>query len=143
MAQLRATFGEALLRAHRVLLQDLRNLRAAARASAARPGDLADRLDTVRASIQEHFRFEEENGYMASVLEIHPHLERAAQHLCEEHGELLRSLDELRGEVRAAADLTDALRDKVFAWVAAVGRHELRENSLVQDAFNLDLAAED
>jgi hypothetical protein len=143
MAQLRATFGDALLRAHRVLLRDLRKLHEAAAAPAQRPADLADRLDAVRASIAEHFRFEEENGYMASVLQIHPHLERLTQHLHEEHGQLLRSLDELRAEVRPAASLTDAVRDKVFAWVRAVSRHERSENNLVQDAFNLDLAAED
>src|SRR5262249_61195710 len=104
--------------------------------------DLADRLDVVRASIGEHFRFEEENGYMAAVLEIHPHLERMVQHLCEEHGQLLRSLDELRAEGRAG-QLSAAGRARGLAWARAVRRHERSENVLVQDAFNLDLSAED
>src|SRR5437868_1441224 len=77
MPRLRATFGDALLRAHRALLKDLTKLREAAQgASTERPADLVAHLDLVRADIQEHFRFEEQNGYMASVLALQPHLER-------------------------------------------------------------------
>jgi hypothetical protein len=137
-------FGDALLRAHRSLLKDLRKVRDAAQATSPEgPAGLADLLEATRADILKHFRFEEQNGYMASVLEAQPHLERAARHLQEEHGQLLRSLDELIGATRSAAALTDDLREKVANWAQSVQRHERSENALVQDAFNLDLAAED
>jgi hypothetical protein len=47
------------------------------------------------------------------------------------------------GEVRSAPAVTDELRQKVLDWPQSVRRHERRENVPVQDAFNLDLAAED
>jgi hypothetical protein len=144
MAPLRATFGEALLRAHRGLLKDLRKLRDAVRAaSAGRHPDFAALLEATRADVLEHFRFEEQNGYMASVLEIQPHLKRTAEHLQEEHGRLRESLDGLVAEARSAAARTDEFRQKVLAWLQRVRRHEHSENALVQDAFNLDLSAED
>jgi hypothetical protein len=144
MAQLRATYGEALLRAHRNLLKDLRKLREAVQAAAVgRPSDFAARLEATRADVLEHFHFEEQNGYMASVLELHPHLKRAAEHLQEEHGRLLGALDELIAEARSAPALSEGFGEKVLDWVQSVQRHERSENALVQDAFNLDLSAED
>jgi hypothetical protein len=36
-----------------------------------------------------------------------------------------------------------ALLADLWGWVDCVRRHEARENQLVQDAFNLDIGAED
>ena len=140
MAQLLATYGEALLRTHRALLRDLQALQAEVRGGE----DLSTWLDRTRGHLAAHFRFEEENGYLASVLQRAPHLERAVQHLGVEHGELLRSLDALRVEGRSAGCACPAaLRTKVEEWVRRVRKHERSENVLVQDAFNVDLTAED
>jgi hypothetical protein len=144
MAHKRATFGEALLRAHRALLEDLRKLRTAARATAeGPPAGLVAALDAVRADTRKHFRFEEENGYLAAVLDVHPHLARTVQRLQGEHAQLLQSLEEIITESRTASALTDELRKKVFDWMDRVRRHERSENVLVQDAFSLDIGAED
>jgi hypothetical protein len=140
MGQLRATYGDALLQAHRDLLRDLQALQAAARGMAPSGADLAACLDQARADLAEHFRFEEENGYLAAVLKRAPHLERAVRHLGEEHGELLRALDELRAAARSGAAGVAA---RVEEWLQKVRKHERSENVLVQDAFNVDLAAED
>jgi hypothetical protein len=140
MPQFRVTFGDALLGAHRALLDNLQALEAA---RAAPPGQLAARLESTREILAEHFRFEEENGYLAQVLERHPHLERAVEHLKQEHRELLETLDGLRAETDAAGLLSDPLRDRVSEWIKRVRRHERSENVLVEDAFNVDLSAED
>jgi hypothetical protein len=103
--------------------------------------DLSIRLDRTRAHLAEHFRFEEENGYLAGVLERAPHLERAIHHLREEHGELLRSLDALGAEARGAA--ARDVRAGVLEWIRQARKHERSENVLVQDAYNIDLTAED
>ncbi len=137
MAQLQATFGNALLEAHRALVEDLRDLEATRATD--QPEGLAARLERTRNQLAEHFRFEEQNGYLASVLERYPHLKGPVQHLVGEHRHLLRSLDELRGEVQQASLPAGDLGQRVAAWIRQVRRHERRENVLVEDAFNLDL----
>jgi hypothetical protein len=93
--------------------------------------------------LTEHFRFEEQNGYMDVVREREPRLERTIQQLAEEHGQLTRSLDALIKEAGKATSLGDALREAILSWIECVRQHEARENDLVQDAFDLDIGVED
>jgi hypothetical protein len=125
-------------------LEDLRKLDEVVRPSS-REGlpELAARLGATHAHITEHFRFEEQNGYMDTVRRREPRLERAIQQLAEEHRQLAQSLAALLGKVRVATSMDDALRKDVRDWVESVRQHEVRENDLVQDAFNLDIGAED
>jgi hypothetical protein len=136
--------AEALGRAHAALLADLCELEAAALPGSAEGlAGLRARLGATHTHITEHFRFEEENGYMDAVRKREPRLERAIQQLAEEHRQLAQSLDALIGESRTATSLDDRFRAEVRGWVERVRHHEGRENDLVQDAFNLDIGAED
>ena len=136
--------AEALGRAHEALLADLRELeQAVAPSSGEGLVRLRARLGEAHAHLTEHFRFEEENGYMDAVRAREPRLERTIQQLAEEHSQLKRSLDALIGEASAATNLSDTLRDEIREWIDCVRRHEVRENDLVHDAFDLDIAAED
>jgi hypothetical protein len=126
------------------LLEDLRKLDDAARPDAG--PDLAGlraRLGATRRHVTEHFRFEEQNGYMDVVRAREPRLERVVQHLADEHRQLAQSLEALVAEAREAARLDDSLRGRVRAWVEKLRGHEARENELAQTTFNLDLTAED
>jgi hypothetical protein len=134
--------AEALRRAHADLGKDLRELEAAARAPAGLT-EMAARLDRTRLHLAEHFRFEEEDGYMTAVLQRDPNRERTIQHLRDEHRRLAEALAALLDEAAAGRGPGEALREQVLAWVAGVRDHESRENALVQDAFNVDLSAED
>ncbi len=136
--------AEALGRAHAALLADLRELEQAARPSS-REGlvELRARLVATQTHVTEHFRFEEQNGYMDAVRKREPRLERAIQQLAEEHRYPAQSLEVLVEQSGVATSLDDSLREEVQGWVERVRRHELRENDLVQDAFNLDIGAED
>ena len=136
--------AEALGRAHVALLSDLRGLEQAIHPSSAEgQAALRARLGATSAHLTKHFRSEEQNGYMDVIRTREPRLERTIQQLAEEHGQLRQSLDVLVEEVGAATSLDDALRDHIREWIARVRRHEERENDLVQDAFNLDISAED
>jgi hypothetical protein len=106
-------------------------------------GPLLQVLLAMRPQLDEHFRFEEEDGYLREVLARAPNWERAAEHLREEHGRLLHSLDTLLEEARRDGAASDALGERVLAWAQAVRRHESEENRLYQDAFNVELSAED
>jgi hypothetical protein len=136
--------AEALGQAHVALLADLRNLEQAVRPSSGEGlENLRARLGAAHAHITKHFRFEEQNGYMDAVRKREPRLERAIHELAEEHGQLRQSLDALTGKARAATTLSDTLREEVREWIERVRLHEIRENDLIQDAFNLDIGAED
>jgi hypothetical protein len=144
MERTKNAVAEALGQAHVALLADLRELEQAARPfSGEGLEDLRARLGAAQAHLTEHFRFEEENGYMDAVRKREPRLERAIQQLAEEHEQLGQSLDALIRETGAATSLGDSLRDKVRHWIECVRQHETRETDLVQGAFNLDIAAED
>jgi hypothetical protein len=136
--------AEALTRAHLALRKDLGLLEEAARpASGEGTTELRARLGATRTHVVEHFRFEEENGYLDAVRQREPRLERAVQQLADDHRRLARSLDALVEEARAAARLDDTFRGKVRAWMEQLRQHEVRENDLIQDAFNTDIGAED
>jgi hypothetical protein len=138
------SIAEALGRAHAALLEDLRQLEEATRPAAGEAiGALRARLDATSAHLLKHFGFEEHNGYMDAVRKREPRLEREARHLADEHPELAQSLEVLGGRAQALASLWDSLREEVRSWIERVRRHEARENDLVQDAFNWDIAAED
>jgi hemerythrin len=138
------TVVESLNRAHTALFKDLQKLEHASRANLGE--DLAkvrERLDATRTHITEHFRFEEQDGYMVAVGEREPRLQRAIHHLADEHRELSRSLDALVEEARTTTTPGDPFREKLREWIEHVRRHEARENELVQDALNWDIGAED
>jgi hypothetical protein len=130
--------------AHASLLADLCKLEQAVRpASAESPASVLGRLTATRAHITEHFRFEEQDGYMDAVRKREPRLERAVQQLADEHRLLAKSLDDLLQEAGAAKVLNDAFGERVREWVTQVREHEARETDLVQAAFNQDMGTED
>jgi len=135
---------EALNLAHVTFLEGLGKLERAAGASGGEGlPELRARLVSTHTEVKEHFRFEEQNGYMGAVRKREPRLEHTIQQLEEEHRQLLRSLETLLGVVQAATSLDNVFREKVRAWVERVRHHEARENEVIQDAYNQDISAED
>jgi hypothetical protein len=104
---------------------------------------MLSRLERTQAHITEHFRFEEQNGYMAIVLQREPNLARTVEQLRGEHHQLALKLEGLLERMRTGQPLEGTIRDQVRSWVESVRQHEARENSLVQYAFNVDFGAED
>jgi len=136
--------SEDVKRVHSVLVEDLRSLEEAAQPTSGEGlTALRSRLRTARGHLAEHFRFEEQNGYMDAIRKREPRLERPIQQLSEEHRQLARILDSLVGEASAAATLDHGLRAGVQVWIERVRHHEIRENKLVQDTFDLDIGAKD
>src|SRR5262245_29806695 len=113
--------AEALSRAHGALLEDLRQLeQAVLRVSGEPMAELRARLDATRRHITEHFRVEEQNGYMDAVREREPRLGRTVDQLAEEHRQLAQSLEALIRESRAATSPGAAFREGVQRWVEHV-----------------------
>jgi hypothetical protein len=144
MKQLQLSLTDALATAHAALLEDLQRLDEAARQPLlGGRGELLRQLDRTRAHVVEHFCYEEQQGYMDVVRRREARHERLINQLYEEHRHLAKTLTALRAEAETAALPADALREKILAWVKHLRQHEARENDLVQNVFNLDVAAED
>jgi hypothetical protein len=133
--------AKSLSRAHAALTRDLQKLQEAADAD--QIADVLARLRDTKKHIAEHFRLEEQGGYMDALGKREPRLDNVIAHLRDEHGRLAQSLHALVGEARTSASVSAEFREKVRAWIGQVHSHEQREDELVQNAFNLDLAAED
>ena len=144
MARTQSSVAQGLGKAHVALFADLGELEQALSPSSAEGlAELRARLGATQAHIAEHFRFEEQNGYMDEVRKREPRLARAIDQLAEEHGQLRDSLDVLIRKANACTSLGEGMREGIRDWTTRVRRHEVRENDLVQDAFNLDIGAED
>jgi hemerythrin len=144
MDQWNVTVAEAIGLAHAALLEDLCKTEAACHASSrVTAAEVRARLSAVRAHLADHFRYEEQGGYMEAVRLREPQLERTIQQLGDEHPRLLRLLDALLAESTGATRLDDRFREEVRAWIEGVRQHEARETRLVQDVFNSDFDAED
>ena len=137
------SLAEQLTEAHDALARDLQKLDEAAAAPA---GDdlweLKTRLGTVWRHLLEHFRFEEQNGYMDAVWQREPRLERTIVRLLNEHRQLAKSLEALIEKVWTRKGWTPSLAREIQAWVQRIRQHEARENTLVRDAYHLDLGSE-
>jgi hypothetical protein len=138
-----SSLAETLRLAHAALLRDLRGLEAAARMDGETSrAEMGMRLRRTRAHLTDHFRFEEQNGYLDTVLRRDPHRKRTVERLHDDHRRLGEELDGLLEE-SAEHGPSAPLLAKVLTWVESVRDHETRENALVQDAFNVETAAED
>jgi hypothetical protein len=136
MATTDKSFAEALHEAHNNLFRDLQELeRAVGPGPEASPAELGASLEKVRSHLAEHFRFEEDGGYMAPVLAEEPRFTSLAEELLAEHGQMAQALDAIVREVARSFAVQEGSRQKVRAFVGQVRHHESRENNLVQEAY--------
>jgi hemerythrin len=130
------SFVDALHEAHADLLGDLKQLEVAIGADAGQsPAEVSARLERLLKHITDHFRFEEEGGYMAQVLTEEPKFQPTAQELLLEHLKMRQTLEALIPEITEAKAVREAFRKKVRAWIKQLRQHESRENSLIQEAY--------
>lgn len=109
-------------------------------------GEMAFRIEELRDFLAEHFEEEERDGYLASVLELAPHLTAQASVLCRQHRLFLSRLDDLIARVRCPeppATLWRSARDEIAQFVSDLRQHEQAENAIVQGAFEDDVGASD
>jgi hypothetical protein len=136
--------AKALGRAHAALLHDLTNLEEAAQPKSpmSRP-ELRARLAKAQERVLAHFRFEEQDGYMDAVRTREQRLTHTIDELASDHHRLVTALDAIVHDASVGTSADEDLRCRVREWVNELTRHELRENHVVQDAFNSDITAED
>jgi hypothetical protein len=139
---LTTTASDELLRqAHRSLLVDLQQLSGAT--AGMDLSALRTRLLKTRHDLLEHFRLEEQNGYLDVVRTREPCLEPTLARLLAEHRKLLQGLDAILAKLEQPHASPESIQQLVRLWVHDVRGHEIRENDLIQDAFVHDLGAGD
>jgi hypothetical protein len=143
MAATETPLTEKLIQAHAALSDDLRKLKELLRSPCVAIADVRKRLAKTRTHVEDHFDFEERNGYLDSVRKREVRLAHSIDRLAHEHASLLDTLDALVAATEAASSLDGGLRDEILKWIGELRQHEVRENELVQDAFNFDIGAED
>ena len=101
-------------------------------------------LDEILENLDEQFRLEEDNDYMADVLERYPTWYPQVRQLQEEHRLLQRHLREVQDRIareNAGSTLSREIHRQLRDWLNAYRNHDRRENDLVQEAFTLDVGA--
>ena len=135
--------AQALRRAHEALRTDLQALEASlARDSAENLAPIRIRLKATQTHLLEHFRFEEQNGYMEKVRNGEPRLEHAIDQLAAEHRQLAGDLKSILESTNDTSCL-ESVGHRIREWIAAMRQHEACEDRLVQEAFNFDVGEED
>jgi hypothetical protein len=132
------TLTDDMHRVHAALRQDLDRLPQVLSS----PAEAARYLGELRAHLSQHFRCEEDGGYMAAVLQRKPQSERAVQRLLGEHRPMIEVLDVLVREATMVDQISDDFRRRVAEWAELLRRHESEENVLVEDAFNREFGTE-
>jgi len=144
MIKVNPTLIEALRKAHVALLQDLQGLETAVRSRAANTAtEMKQRLVKTQDHLTAHFRFEEEDGYLNVVLQEQPHFERVVHELLAEHRHLEQTLNQLVTDAGQTSLLPSTFAAKVCAWIQELRHHETREDRLVLECLNTEIAAED
>lgn len=141
MSPITVNSEQRLRRAHTELLADLQQLVTDAGELGLAP--LRTSLLKTRQDLMNHFRLEEENGYLDEVRKREPCLEQTLTKLEGEHCKLLQELDDILAQLEYPQPDAEPLQRHVRLWIHNVRGHEIRENDLIQDAFVHDLGAGD
>lgn len=104
-------------------------------------------FDHLRAHMIKHMALEEQDGYMATVVELRPALSREVDRLSHEHAELMQIMDsihedlhELRGEDHLL--ILDSCR-RIQNLLHYLEHHEKDENLLLLSTFSNDVGTKD
>jgi hemerythrin-like domain-containing protein len=101
-----------LVEAHHSLMEAVDGLEKALRRPGCSASQLARLLAFIRLHTLDHFRLEEEGGYMKEVLEQHPFLARNVAKLLHEHGVMAAALDRIIEKLEHASDSSARTRRK-------------------------------
>jgi hypothetical protein len=135
--------ADAMKRAQLALQHHLRELeQIVAPPVAEKLPEVRIRLKAVLGLVTEHFRIEEQDGYMQAVKEQDQRFESDLKCLREEHSAMKRELELLIDEADALQQMDDEFSEKIYAWIDRFRMHEKSEIDLVQEAFDVDVGGE-
>lgn len=128
-----------------ILLGDLRDLLEEPADDESRKWLLAV-LDALLETLPRQFDLEDEDGYMAEVLERYPNWSVQVERLHRDHDHLFLKLKELRGRIERdvwIAPLANEVRRELRDWILNLIAHHRSETRLMQTAMNLEVGTGD
>lgn len=135
-----------LIDEHQLLQRRLQEVGAVLAARWASRAAVASMIDDLRASILEHFEHEEAGGYFAEALEAAPRLGGRVRQLLSQHPEFSSQLILLRNqalETCSSPAYWERLQEIFADFLQRFRQHEFGENSLLLEAYDVDIGAED
>jgi hypothetical protein len=100
------------------------------------------RLKAIFGLVKDHFQREEQDGYMAAVMEHDPRYESDVECRMTEHREMRSELAKLVDEADALTQFDADFSERVQAWIEQFRKHEKGEIDLVQEAFAVEVGGE-
>lgn len=103
-------------------------------------------LQDALAHCRQHMEYEEREGYLSGVMDRLPNLTDTLEQLRGEHAQLLAELESRLADANAVQGdraMAETVVPGVREWLERIRDHEIRENTLVQEAFNRDTGAVD
>jgi hypothetical protein len=103
-------------------------------------------LDALLETLPREFDLEEEDGYMAEVLERYPSWSPQVIRLRNDHDHLFSKLKELRGRVERniwISPIANEVRRDLRDWILKLIAHNRGETRLIQTAMNLEVGTGD
>ncbi len=103
-------------------------------------------LDTLLETLPREFDLEEEDGYMAEVLERYPSWSAQVERLCRDHEQLFFKLKELRGRIERniwISPIAHEVRRDLRDWILKLIAHHRSETRIIQTAMNLEVGTGD
>jgi hypothetical protein len=107
---------------------------------------VVDLIDRLVEDVEIHFRHEEEGGYFRAVVARAPRLSEQADELQRQHAVLAEQGEKLRLLARSGMETESwwkLVEQQLADFRAQFADHERRENSLLQEAYDLDIGPAD
>ena len=108
--------------------------------------DLRPKLADLHVHLKEHFRLEEEGGFLAPVLEVLPTASSSVDALMGEHRLLLEQVNTLLHRIDASTrenQLDASLVLQIQQFAEMLKKHERSEDSLIQKVYAEDIGTDD
>ena len=103
-------------------------------------------LDALIDTLPYQFYLQEEDGYLADVVELQPNWTHQVEQLQLQHDDLFDQLKQLRERVQGDGpfgEIIEPLRADLRNWMNAVLAHHRHERRLMQAAWNLEIGRGD
>lgn len=108
--------------------------------------ELAVEFEKLKDELVQHFHEEDEGGFFDGIVEHAPRLSERIEALRQEHDRLLEQLNELQTKVDVPAPSPEwwqELERSFHDFSCELMRHEHRENEILQEAYGVDIGAQD
>ncbi len=108
--------------------------------------EIAVEFEKLKDELVHHFHEEDDGGFFEGIVDHAPRLSERIAALREEHVQLLEQLNELQAKAdvpSASLEWWEDMEHSFHEFSCELMRHEHRENEILQEAYGVDIGAQD